>query len=112
MSEPHPTKAEQVEPRFYRRCADVRFRIVDGEAVILRQAAAENLVLNEVGSSILKWLDSGCSTVEVAQQMQAVYKVSSERVAEDLPLFLRELEDAGVVEPTTDADERRAETGA
>lgn len=108
MSEPHPPK---VEPRFYRRCADVRFRIVDGEAVILRQAAAENLVLNEVGSSILQWLDSGCSTAEVARQMQTEYEVSSEQVAEDLALFLRELEGAGVIEPRTDVD-TRTETGA
>ena len=109
MSESHPPTAK---PRYYRRCADVRFRIVDGEAVILRQAAAENLVLNEVGSSILQWLDSGSSTAEVARQVQAEYKVSSEQLAEDFPLFLQELEDAGVVEPIDEVEHAHAETGA
>ena len=99
-------------PRFYRRCADIRFRIIDGEAVILRQAAAENLVLNEVGSSILQWLDSGCSLEKVARQVQEEYEVSPEQLAQDLPHFLEELENAGVVEPITDEGDARVEAGA
>ena len=31
-----------------RRRPDVRFRVIDGEAVVVRQSAAEVLVLNEV----------------------------------------------------------------
>lgn len=42
----------------HRLCSDVRFRILGGEAVVLRQDTAEMLVLNEFGpGSPLKVLD-------------------------------------------------------
>ena len=86
------------EPLRYRRRPDVRFRIIDREAVILRQAAAENIVLNEVGSSILQWLDAGHTLAEIAELLPQEYDVAAEQLAQDLPIFLDELEEAGIVE--------------
>ena len=39
------------------RRSDVRYRRIEGEAVVLRQAAAEVLVLNEVGAAVLDLAD-------------------------------------------------------
>ena len=94
--------AEAERPERYRLRPDIRYRIVDREAVILRQAAAENLVLNEVGSNILQWIDGGCTVSEVARRLGEEYDVSPERLAQDLPLFLDELEEAGIVEVGTE----------
>ena len=99
--------SEELLKERFRRCADVRYRIVDGEAVILRQAAAENIVLNEVGSSILGWLDAGCTVTQVTERLVQEYDVTPEQLAADLPQFLQELEGAGVVEQVASGDEPR-----
>ena len=94
MTSPSSAAAER-----YRRQADVRFRIIDREAVILRQRAGENLVLNEVGSSILSWLDKGHSIAEVEELLPQEYDVDPEDAKQDLHHFLEVLHQAGVIEP-------------
>lgn len=83
----------------YRRRSDVRFRIIDREAVILRQRAGENLVLNDVGSSILAWVDDGLTVPQIAARLPQEYDVDPEDATRDLHAFLDELSRAGVIEP-------------
>lgn len=86
-------------PDRYRRRADVRFRIIDREAVILRQRAGENLVLNDVGSSILAWVDAGLAVSEIEARLPQEYDVEKDDAIRDLRIFLDELTEAGVIEP-------------
>ena len=85
------------EPPFRRR-SDVRFRIIDGEAVVLRQEAGETLVINEVGARILQLLDRGEDLEEVAEKLVQEFEVEPERVLEDVHDFAQQLVTAGVVE--------------
>ena len=92
-------------PDRFRRRPDVRFRIIDREAVILRQRAGENLVLNDVGSSILAWVDQGLTVQEIEDLLPTEYDVAKSDAARDLHVFLAELTEAGVIEPVPAAVE-------
>jgi Coenzyme PQQ synthesis protein D (PqqD) len=83
----------------YRRRQDVRYRLVDGEAVVLRQAAGETLVLNEVGSRILELLDRGEPISAVPVFLRDEFEAESIDVEEDVYSFVSDLVAIGVIEP-------------
>ena len=89
------------EPRRYRRLADVRFRVIDGEGVVVKQQSAELLVLNEVGARILELLDGERTTAEVLETLGEEFDAEAAELEGDLESFLRELSEAGVLERTT-----------
>jgi hypothetical protein len=86
------------EGAVFRARADVRFRVVGDEAVVVRQEDAEVIALNEVGASILSLLDARRSLGEVLESLLEEYDVDRESLADDLSRFVRELRDAGIVE--------------
>lgn len=88
----------------YRCRPDVRFRIIDREAVILRQSSGENIVLNEVGSSILQWLHQGLSVRQISRRLPEEFEVQGHDSDTELHAFLEELAQAGVVEPVPPAE--------
>jgi len=55
--------------------------------------------LNEIGASILALLDSRRSVRDLLDALLEEYDVDRDSLATDLTRFLRELRDAGVVEP-------------
>ena len=77
---------------------DVRFRVVDNEAVVLQQTAAEVLVLNEVGKSILKLVDGRRTGREIALLISREYRVDPLDAENDVRTFIDQLRGAGVVE--------------
>ena len=77
---------------------DVRFRIIDREAVVLRQEAAETLVLNEVGARILSLLDGATSIDSIVDQLEQEFEVERSVLDADCRQFLVELRDRGVLE--------------
>ncbi|MFP5286638.1 MAG: PqqD family protein [Thermoanaerobaculia bacterium] len=81
-----------------KRRADVRYRRVEGEAVVLRQSAAEVLVLNGVGADVLDLADGVRPLGEWADALGGSYEVDRETLARDLLEFAAELEAAGVLE--------------
>lgn len=85
-------------PERLQRRRDVRFRIVDREAVVLRQDAGETLVLNEVGSRILALLDEGEPLSALAGRLAEEFQVEDAEVEPDIDHFVRELLAAGVLE--------------
>lgn len=85
----------------YRLLGDVRFRVVGGEAIILRQKDAEVLVLNEVGSRMLEMLSEGLTQVEIGSRLEAEFEVSADELAGDLQKFVETLEKSGVLEPNS-----------
>ncbi len=78
--------------------ADVRFRVVGDEAVVVRQQDAEVIALNDVGASVLSLLDARRSVGDVFEALLEQYDVDRESLASDLSRFLLELRDAGIVE--------------
>ncbi len=84
----------------FKPAADVRFRVVGDEAIVVRQEDAEVIALNEVGASVLALLDSRRSVRDVLDALVEQYDVDRNSLATDLTRFLAELRDAGVVEET------------
>ena len=87
-----------------RRASDVRFRAVDDETVVIRQEAAEALVLNEVAGRILDLVDGSRSLDAIIDVLFEEYDVSADELAQDVRTYVRELLDAGiVVDPVGDS---------
>ena len=85
--------------RRFRPCSDVRFRVIDREAVVLRQNAAQALVLNEVGARILQLLDGKASLAEVISRLSEEFEADPIEIAADCYEFVEDLTEHGVVEP-------------
>jgi len=82
-----------------RRRFDVRYRRIEGEAVVLRQSTAEVLVLNEVGASVLDLADGERSVGDWIDTLAGEYAADRETLARDVLAFAAELAEAGVLEP-------------
>jgi hypothetical protein len=78
--------------------ADVRFRVIGDEGVVVLQEEAEVIALNEVGASIFSLLDARRSLGEVLEALLDEYDVDRESLASDLSTFVSELRDVGIVE--------------
>src|SRR3954467_12417844 len=87
-----------------RRRSDVRYRRIEGEAVVLRQSAAEVLVLNEVGASVLDLADGRRSVGEWIDTIVHDYGADREAVARDVLEFAGEAADAGLLEQVSGED--------
>ena len=81
------------------RRSDVRYRRIEGEAVVLRQSAAEVLVLNEVGASVLELADGELSVGEWIDALAGEYDGDSASLARAVLAFAAELAEAGLLEP-------------
>ena len=87
------------------RRSDVRYRRIEGEAVVLRQSAAEVLVLNEVGASVLDLADGELSVGEWIDALAGEYDGDSASLARDVLAFAAELAEAGLLEPVAGGPE-------
>ena len=88
----------------YRPKADVRYRVVANEAVVVRQQSAEVVVLNEVAARILQLLDARTPVSGLIQKLEAEFDVGPDQLEQDVLGFIDELLIAGVItpaEPTT-----------
>lgn len=75
-----------------------RFRVIDGEAVVVLQSSAEALVLNPVGTYLLELVDGRRTVADLFTAVAAEFAVDPERAAGDALPYLDELLAAGVVE--------------
>jgi len=80
-----------------RRARDVRFRAVDDETVVIRQEAAEALVLNELAGRILDLIDGQRTVGAVVDQLLLEYDVEAIDLVADVQEYLEELLATGVV---------------
>jgi len=85
-----------------RRRPDVRYRVIDGEAVVIRQSAAEVLVINEVGARILALADGSAPIASWAQALLAEYDTEEPVLLHDLLAFAGDLLASGVLEDASD----------
>ena len=84
----------------YRRRDDVRFRTVLEEGVVVRQDAAEVLVLNEVGARILELIDGNLEVEGIYHRLLQEFAVPEDDLRRDLDAFLADLREARVIERT------------
>lgn len=82
----------------YKLRSDVRFRVIAGEAVVLRQDDAEVLMLNEVGARVLELTDGVVSVGGVVGRLEAEFEVPIEQLTADVTGFVAELVEAGVLD--------------
>jgi hypothetical protein len=80
------------------RRSDVRYRRIEGEAVVLRQSAAEVLVLNEVGAAVLDLADGRRSVGDWIAALAQEYAGDPATLAGDVLAFAAELAAAGLLE--------------
>jgi len=80
-----------------RRGDDVRYRAVDDETVVIRQEAAEALVLNEVAGRLLDLLDGTRTVQAVVDVLQEEYEIPTDDLTADVEEYLKELLATGVV---------------
>ncbi|HEY8021919.1 MAG TPA: PqqD family protein [Thermoanaerobaculia bacterium] len=81
-----------------KRRSDVRFRIVDGEAVVVLQESAEVMVLNATAARLLELADGERPLAAIAAALAAEFEVEPEVLREDLLAGARELAAAGLLE--------------
>lgn len=86
----------------YRPRPDVRYRVVEGEAVVVMQRSAELLLLNEVGAAILRLLDGHRTAAQVLDELRREFDVEPAELERDLRAFIDELAAAGVIETAPD----------
>lgn len=77
----------------------MRYRRIEGEAVVVRQSSAEVLVLNGVGADVLAMADGERTVGAWIAELLAAYEVDAETLARDVLAFAAELTEAGLLEP-------------
>jgi len=77
---------------------DVRYRLIAGEGVVVRQNQGEVLVLNGVGARMLQLLAQGLSAASIASRLASEYDAAVPQIEADLEAFARELVAAGILE--------------
>lgn len=82
----------------YRRAADVRYRVLDDEAVVIRQRAGEVLGLNSLGARLLDALDGAATVGEIVADLAPDYDVERGELERDALEFYAELATLGLVE--------------
>jgi hypothetical protein len=89
-----------IEPEtVLRRAEQVRYRLVEREAVVILQAAGEAVVLSEVGARILDLLDGETPVSAWIDRLLQEYEVERPSLERDVLEFLGELCELGVAEP-------------
>lgn len=81
-----------------RPAPDVRFRIVDREAVVVRQRSAEVLVMSEVAARILALADGVRPVRDWLEVLAAEFEVDRGTLEQDVLRFASELAGEGILE--------------
>lgn len=82
----------------FRLRPDVRYRIIDEEAVVIRQDAGEVVVLNPVGARVLHLVGPDLEVRALIERMAREYAASAQTLEAEVLGFLEELVAAGVIE--------------
>ena len=81
------------------RRADVRFRVIDTEGVVVRQSAGEVLVLNDIGTRILALADGVTPVEHWIDTLLGEFEVARPVLEHDVLAFAAELVEQGLLEP-------------
>lgn len=86
-----------------RRRTDIRFRRVRDEWVVVRQQAAEVMVLNEWAGRVLELLDGTRTLGEIADTLRAEYDSEAGAVEADVIRFASEAIESGLCDAVAEA---------
>ncbi len=86
------------EDTVLRPASDVRFRIVDGEAVVVRQKSSEILVMSEVAARILALADGIRPIGAWVDTLAGEFEVDRATLEQDVLRFAAELAGEGILE--------------
>lgn len=81
----------------FRHVGDIRYRIIDDEAVVIRQRAGEVLGLNPTGARLLELIDSKTSVEGLVDVLASEFEMERAEIERDVLRFLKELQEAGVI---------------
>ena len=84
--------------RSFRVAPDIRYRVIDEEAVVVRQREGDVLVLNQVAARVLQLVGEGLSPDEIGDRVTGEYEAPEVVIRDDVERFLAELEDLNVLE--------------
>lgn len=79
--------------------ADVTWRVVDDEAVLVHAQTSEYFSLNESGTWLWGLLEAPCTAADLTAALGARYRRGAGDTAADVEAFLSRLEQAGLVTP-------------
>jgi len=88
------------------RRADVRFRVIDTEGVVVRQSAGEVLVLNDLGTRILALADGVAPVARWIDTLLGEFDVDRPVLEHDVVAFAAELVEQGLLETAPAAGQR------
>ena len=85
-------------PSAFRIAPDVRYRVIDDEAVVVRQREGDVLVFNQVAARVIQLVGEGLSLQQIGDRAVDEFDAPEARIREDVETFLAELESLNVVE--------------
>ena len=91
---------EMREDSKFKLLADVRFRVVDDDGVIIRQSEGEVILVNELGGQILTLIQQQQSLTDIVAALKARYSAEPTEVMEDTRAFLKEMLTSQVIDFT------------
>jgi hypothetical protein len=77
--------------------ADVIWRVLDDNAVLVSPEGGHVTILNGVGTQIWSLIDGQNSGMDIAWHLVDQYDVSIQQAKEDVELFLTKLENRGLI---------------
>ena len=84
--------------RSFRVAPDIRYRVIDDEAVVVRQREGDVVVLNQVAARVLQLVGEGLSPDEIGDRVAGEYEAPEATIRVDVEKFLAELEGLNVLE--------------
>ncbi len=84
---------------FYKIPSHTVFREIDGQAIALNLETGQYYTLNELGTRIWALLQQEDSIAGIVRAIEAEYEVTREQARTDLEVFLKDLQQNGLVEP-------------
>lgn len=88
----------------YRLDDGARFRMVDGEGLVLRQRTAEVVGVNATGAFLLERLAEGDAFADAVAALGTAFDVELEAAERDGAAFVTALLDEGLLEPVDRSD--------
>ena len=85
-------------PSAFRIAPDVRYRVIDDEAVVVRQREGDVLVFNQVAARVIQLVGEGLSPQQIGDCAVDEFDAPEAVIREDVATFLEELENLNVVE--------------
>ena len=85
--------------------SNVRYRVIDDEAVVVRQREGDVMVLNQVAARVLQLVGEGLHPGEIGDRLISEYEAPEASIRKDVEEFLSELEDLNVIERMSTAED-------